>query len=168
MRRNAKKRGAELHDVPDGNSMFILAALKGKTEPVLTFLDSGCSDAVFRHDIPGNQLAGVCINEGPITCTGVGNIQLNARQEWIVKFKKKDGNVQLVKGLSLDAVCAPMPTVNTIHAVAELKKSDPSNSILQNCCVPAVIGGDVGVILGIRYNNIGPKAIHSLASGLTI
>ena len=168
MRRNAKKRGAELHDIPDGNSMFILAALKGKTEPVLTFLDSGCSDAVFRHDIPGNQLAGVCINEGPITCTGVGNIQLNARQEWIVKFKKKNGNVQLVKGLSLDTVCAPMPTVNTIHAVTDLKKSDPSNSILQNCCVPAVIGGDVGVILGIRYNNIGPKAIHSLESGLTI
>jgi len=61
-----------------------------------------------------------------------------------------------------------MPTVNTIHAVTDLKKSDPSNSILQNCCVPAVIGGDVGVILGIRYNNIGPKAIHSLESGLTI
>ena len=55
-----------------------------------------------------------------------------------------------------------------IHAVAELKKSDPSNSILKKFCVPAVIGGDVGVILGIRYKNIGPKAIHSFESGLTI
>ena len=55
-------------------------------------------------------------------CTGVGNIQLSARQEWIVKFRKKDGNVQLVRGLSLDAVCAPMPTINTVQAVDELKK----------------------------------------------
>ena len=168
MRRNAKKKGAEVFDIPDGNSLFVLAPLKGKTEPVLTFLDSGCSDAVFEHGIPGNQLQGICINEGPISCTGVGNIQLNARQEWIVKLKKKDGNVQLVRGLTLDTVCAPMPVVNTVQAVHELKCSAPENDALQNCCVPAVIGGHVGVILGIRYNNIGPKVIHTLESGLTI
>ena len=46
----------EVFDIPDGNPPFFLAPLKGKTEPVLTFLDSGCSDAVFEHDIPGNQL----------------------------------------------------------------------------------------------------------------
>ena len=135
---------------------------------MLTFLDSGCSDAVFEHGIPGNQLQGICINEGPISCTGVGNIQINARQEWIVKLKKKDGNVQLVRGLTLDTVCAPMPIVNTVQAVHEIKKSAPENDALQNCCVPAVIGGKVGLILGIRYNNIGPKAIHTLHSGLTI
>ena len=43
-------------DVPDGNSLFILAPLKGKTSPVLGFLDSGCSDAVFKHDVVGNEL----------------------------------------------------------------------------------------------------------------
>ena len=44
MRRYAKKRGAKILDVPDVNSMFVLAPLKGKTQPVLAFLDSGCSD----------------------------------------------------------------------------------------------------------------------------
>ena len=168
MRRNAKKRGNEVYDIPDGNSMFVLAPLKGKTEPVLTFLDSGCSDAVFEDGIPGNQLQGVCINEGPISCTGVGSIQLEARQEWIVKLRRKDGNIQLVQGLTLQKVCAPMPFINTVQAVNELKKSDPSNEVLQNCCVPPIIGGEVKVILGIRYNNIGPKPIHTLESGLTI
>ena len=111
MRRNAKKKGAEVYDIPQGNSMFILAPLKGKSEPVLTFLDSGCSDAVFKDGIPGDQLQGICVNQGPICCTGVGNIQLQAKQEWIVKFKRKDGNYQLVQGLTLDTVCAPMPIV---------------------------------------------------------
>ena len=168
MRRNARKKGADIYDVPDGNSLFILAPLKGRSEPVLSFLDSGCSDAVFQHGVPGDQLQGICVNEGPITCTGVGNIQLQARQEWIVKFKRKDGNYQLVQGLTLDTVCAPMPIVNTVPAVQELKLSDSSNDALQNCCVPAVIGGEVSVILGIRYNNIGPKLIHTLVSGLSI
>ena len=106
--------------------------------------------AVFEDGIPGNQLPGVCINEGPISCTGVGSIQLEARQEWIVKLKRKDGNFQLVQGLTLDKVCAPMPIINTVAAVNELKKSDPSNDVLQNCCVPTMIGGEVKVILGIR------------------
>ena len=48
MRRYAKKRGAKIVDVPDGNSMFVLAPLKGMTQPVLTFIDSGCSDVVFE------------------------------------------------------------------------------------------------------------------------
>ena len=131
MRRNARKKGAEVYDVPDGNSLFILAPLKGKTDPVLGFLDSGCSDAVFKHGIPGEQLQGVCVNEGPICCTGVGGIQLQAKQEWIFKLRRKDGNYQLVKGLTLDTVCAPMPIVNTVKAVEELKQSDLTNDVLQ-------------------------------------
>ena len=61
-----------------------------------------------------------------------------------------------------------MPIFDTTAAVQELKASDPSNEILQEWCVPKQIGGHVQVILGIRYNNIGPKPIHSLPSGLTI
>ena len=82
VRRYSKKRGAKILDVPDSNFMFVLAHLKGRTQPVLAFLDSGCSDAVFEHGIPGSQLPGFRINQGPISCTGVGNIQLKAQQEW--------------------------------------------------------------------------------------
>ena len=85
-----------------------------------------------------------------------------------MKLKLKDGNYQLVQGLTLDKVCAPMPIINTVQAVNELKKSDPNNEVLQKCCVPSMIGGEVKVILGIRYNNIGPRVIHRLESGLTI
>ena len=148
--------------------MFVLAPLKGITEPVLGFFDSGCSDAVARHGIPGGQLSGICVNEGPISCFGVGATQIQAKQEWIIKLKRKYRNYQLVQTLTMDNVCAPMPSVNTSQAVAELKQSDEANTVLQNCCVPPRIGGNVDIILGIRYNNVGPKAIHTLESGLTI
>ena len=168
MKRNLKKRGASLIPIPEGDSMFVLAPLKGKTRPVMSFFDSGCSDAVSLHGVPGSQLNGICVNEGPITCFGVGNTEIKARQEWIVKIKRKDGNYQLVQTLTMDEVCAPMPLVKTGLAVDELKKSDPSNQLLQNCCVPQEIGGKIDIILGIRYNNIAPKVIHTLESGLTI
>ena len=73
MRHYAKKRGAKIFYVPDCNSMFVLA---GKTLPVLSFLESGYSDAVFEHGIPGTQLPVFCINQEPISCTSVGDIQL--------------------------------------------------------------------------------------------
>ena len=50
MKRNLKKRGADLIPIPEGEAMFVLAPLKGITEPVLGFFDSGCSDAVARHE----------------------------------------------------------------------------------------------------------------------
>jgi len=98
----------------------------------------------------------------------VGNIELKAKQEWIVKIKLKNNNYQLVQGLTLQNVCAPMPVVSTVRAVDALKSSDPGNKLLQDCCVPPIIGGEVDVILGIRYNNVGPRVIHHLESGLTI
>ena len=168
MKRNLKKSGADLIPIPEGDAMFVLAPLKGITEPVLGFFDSGCSDAVARHGIPGSQLSGICVNEGPISCYGVGATQIQAKEEWIIKLKRKDGNYQLVQTLTMDNVCAPMPTVNTSQAVTQLKQSDQANTALQNCCVPPQIGGNVDIILGIRYNNVAPKAIHALESGLTI
>ena len=88
MRRNLKKRGSNLIPVPEGDSMFVLAPLKGNTKPVMCFFDCGCSDAVTRHGIAGEQLSGVCINEGPLQCFGVGGTRIEAKQEWILKLKK--------------------------------------------------------------------------------
>ena len=77
MKRNSKKRGAELIPITEGDSMFVLAPLK---------VDSGCSDAVARHGIPGSQLNRMCVNEGPITCLEFGATQIEARLEWIIKL----------------------------------------------------------------------------------
>ena len=98
----------------------------------------------------------------------VGATEIQAKQEWIIKLKRKDGNYQLVQTLTMENVCAPMPVVSTCEAVKVLKESDPNNTLLQNCFVPPQVGGNIDLILGIRYNNVAPRPIHSLESGLTI
>ena len=59
MRRNLKKKGTEVIDLPEGDSVFVLAPLKGVTKPVIGFFDSGCSDSVIKHGIAGTELHGV-------------------------------------------------------------------------------------------------------------
>ena len=109
----AKKKGttpAKIHDVPEGESLFILAELKGSSRPILSFWDSGCSDSAFK--VPGKELNGLCVNKGPIKFFAVGNNVLEAKQEWIVKVKLKNGDYQLVQGLTMDEVTCPMPMIN--------------------------------------------------------
>ena len=47
--------------------MFMFQALRGKTEPVLAFYDSGCSNACLKTGIPGVQLKGQVLAKGPFT-----------------------------------------------------------------------------------------------------
>ena len=48
------------------------------------------------------------------------------------------------------------------------KNSKPDDHVLQNCCAPAIIGGEIDMIIGIRYNRIAPELIHQLPYGLAI
>ena len=168
MRRNLKKKGKEVVDIPDGNTMFMLAPLKGVTRPVIGFFDSGCSDAVFKHGVPGTELHGVCTDHGPIPMNGVGGVMVYAKQEWIVRMLRKDGRVQLMKGFTMDQCCTTMPKFNTEQAVLEIKNSELENIALQNCKVPAEVGGEIDVIIGSKYNSVSPTPVHSLPSGFTI
>ena len=127
MRRNLKKKGSEVVDIPEGVSVFMLAPLKGVTRPVNAFFDSGCSDACIRSGVPGNELHGVCVDAGPIPMLGVGGIKIEAKEEWIVKMRRKDKKVQLMKGFTMEKVCAAMPVINTEKAVAELKSYNTEN-----------------------------------------
>ena len=174
MRRNLKKKGTEVIDLPEGEAVFLLAPLQGVTRPILGFFDSGCSDAVLKHGVPGKELHGVCINAGPIPMNGVGGVVVHAREEWIVRMRRKDGRVQLMKGFTMDRVCAAMPTVTTAAALEEIKNSnleslsEEDKLTLSNCKVPAEVGGEVDVIIGIKYNSISPTPLHTLECGLTI
>ena len=174
MRRNLKKKGSEVVDIPEGVSVFMLAPLKGVTRPVNAFFDSGCSDACIRSGVPGKELHGVCVDAGPIPMLGVGGIKIEAKEEWIVKMRRKDKKVQLMKGFTMEKVCAAMPVINTEKAVAELKSYNTENlsiSIkdqLMNCKVPSEVGGEIDVIIGNKYNVIHPVPLHTLECGLTI
>ena len=58
IRRTEKKKGGEVVPVPQGRAMFLFHATQGRTRPINTFYDNGCSDAVFLEGIPGGQLRG--------------------------------------------------------------------------------------------------------------
>ena len=168
IRRVEKKKGAEVVPVPEGEPMFLFHPTKGKTEAVNTFYDSGCSHAVFKQGIPGDQLRGQVVNKGPFQIGGVGGLVTTAYDEWVVSVERVDGKKQLIQGLTVPKITSDFPHTNLEAAIRDIKTDDPDNAALQNCRAPTVAGGTVHMLLGIKYISIFPKEIHTLPCGLTI
>ena len=170
MKKRLRQAGfkGEIMPPPEGEPMFLFQAIQGKTAPVNTFYDNGCSHAVFKAGIPENQLRGRVTQKGPFYIKGVGGVVTHAHDQWLVALDMEDGNKQLVSGLTVDAVTADFPMIDLSEAVQEVKDHKPQDKFLQSCTLPKVAGGSTDILLGIKYSRVFPVMVHQLPSGLAI
>ena len=162
------KPPTEVIDIPTGDPMFMFFGIKGKTRSLNTFFDRGCSHCVMREGVPGEELKGTLVQEGPFDIGGVGGARVQANSEWVVLLDREDGRKQVVQGLTVDKVTSDFPMVSLLEAVTDVKNDAPGNSVLQKSSLPPAVGGSVDILMGIMYSSIFPVPIHSLESGLTI
>ena len=80
--RKISKSKPDIRPVPEGEAMFIMCVFKGRTRPVLAFIDGGCNCWVANDDIPVNELIAVKLREGPIPMGVASGININANAEW--------------------------------------------------------------------------------------
>ena len=163
-----KKPGCKwVNPPPKGSPMFLFARCKGKKNGANLFFDKGCGTAVFRKGIPGGELEGVKLAKGKIPIGGVGGIEIDAEEDWMVSLEKEDGQRQLVQGLAIQRVTVDFPLVDTTKAVAEIK-ADTRDTWVRDCRVPEKLGGVTDALIGIQYDLIHPESVHTLANGLTL
>ena len=77
-----------VNEPPKGSPMFLFTRCKGKKNGVNLFFDKGCGTAVFRKGIPGGELEGVKLAKGKIPIGGVGGIEINAEEDWLVSLER--------------------------------------------------------------------------------
>ena len=147
--------------------MFMFLEAEGLHNPVNTFFDNGCCDAIFKSEIPEKELKGVLLNKGPFQMGGVGDIVTTAEDEWLLQFNRTDGKKQLVKGVTMKQITCDFPRADISEVTAEIK-ANKLNPDLENCSLPKEVGGTVHVLLGIRYSNVAPVPIYQLECGLTV
>ena len=106
--------------------MFMFGCVEGKTRPLNSMYDTGCSDLLMKDGVPGKELEGVRVAHGPFTIGAVGDSKVMARDAWMVKCKMIDGSCQILEGLTVDRVTSSFPTVSLIEAVTAVKSDQPS------------------------------------------
>ena len=160
------KEGKTPVDIPSGPALFLLGLLKGKSRPLLTFFDSGASDAIAREGVPGKEVNGTILNKGPFEMTVASNLKVSTGDEWIISLERTDSQHQLFRCITLKEICGKMELINCGKTFNTLKRNDSRK--LQNFRVPKTVGGEVDLLLGCRYNNVYPEAVHQFENGLTV
>ena len=168
LRQKMEREGKVLHDIPDGDNLFLLAPIEGKTRTLLTFFDSGASDCIAKDGVPHNEIEGFQVSSGPTLMTVASNITVECGGQWIINMERINGTFQPFRCITLKQICGEFPMINTHKAMSELRSSKKGDIHVNNCRVPEVIGGDVDLLIGCRYNKVYPEPIHQLENGLTI
>ena len=158
----------KVHPIPKGEPVFILCIFQGKKGPVQTLIDSGANCWLAKDMIPQLELNSMKLMEGPIPIGVASGMVVYANAEWASLLPLSDGSYQSVRGLTMDKVTGDMTELNLVPYFEQMKVKNKSVSQIQNLQVPKVIGGEVQMILGIKYQNIYPEVVHTFPNGLTI
>ena len=165
----AAEAGKELIPAPDGNPLFLFFGAKGKTRCLNTFMDNGSSGVIMKSGVPGTELPGRIVRKGPFVLKGVGGITAVADDEWLTAVETKDKKLQTMQVITMPQVTTHFPRICITEAVDEIKGDKPSNKKLQNLKLPKEVGGwDTDILMGIEFQSLFPREIHSLPCGLTI
>ena len=96
-------REDEIRDVPKGKGVFEFCVVKGKTRPLMVFVDSGC-DGWATGDKAIPELTAVRLEDGPIRLNVASDKTVLATGEWGALIPLNGGTYQTVRGLSLPSV----------------------------------------------------------------
>ena len=162
------RSSAKVSKIPDGEAIFIFCVVAGLNNPVMAFIDCGANCFLAKEGIPESEFISVKLSNGPIPLSVAGGSTTYASAEYASLLPLANGNYQAVRGLTLRKVTGNMPELRLSPAFDQIKQECSNNRRIQNLQVPTVIGGEVHMILGIRYQSIYPQVVHTFPSGLTI
>uniref|UniRef100_A0A7M6DQR2 Peptidase aspartic putative domain-containing protein n=1 Tax=Clytia hemisphaerica TaxID=252671 RepID=A0A7M6DQR2_9CNID len=158
-------------DSVDESAIFQFQEVTINHKPYLIFYDSGCDDFIVRTSSV-KSLDAELQCQIPINLGGVGGVTTPIRTNvYSVKIPTHDGSDATFVGISLDKITSTFPTYHLngqvehdVHEAYKKVGGDPS----QLPKLPPTIGGNVDLMIGIRYLRYFPKFVFQMPSGLTI
>ena len=162
------KDSSSIQPIPKGEPVFIFCIFQGKKGPIQAFIDSGANCWLALDGVPQDELVSAKMEDGPIPLGVASGMVTYAEAEWASLIPLADGTQQCVRGLTMKRVTGDMPKLNLVPAFEAIKAKCKKSSKIQNLKVPRIVGGEVKMIIGIKYQNIFPVPIHTLPNGLTV
>ena len=166
--------GIESEDDPNNRGIFMLQTIKIKGQNFNIFYDSGCSDLICKKSAI-NRLAklgrATQIKPGPITISGVGDTQTVCEDGiYTVSLPLANGGDAVMQGLCLDKVTGDFPKFSLKNAEKTIRNhyQKSGGDFGELPCLPSKVGGEVDIMVGVKYLKYFPEQIFSLPTGLTI
>ena len=133
------------------------------------FYDDGCSDLVVRKDAV-DRLGSYAtkIFDGPLNISGIGGASTSSNHGiYAINIPLADGQIASMSGICLDKLTQTFPMYPLDEAVSSIHKAfNGDASLLPK--LPKSIGGNIDIMIGIKYLRYHPNIIFKMATGLSI
>ena len=157
-------------DVPHG--IFLFQSILINNRQYTIFFDNGCFDFIVKHSAV-KSLGSLAVQESSdsIEISGVGNTTTHSTYgTYNVKIPMFNGQMASMSGTCMEDITAVFPHYTLDEPFKDICKSYQSNGQDSKMLpIPSsVVGGEVHLMIGMRYLRYHPKLIHQLNSGLAI
>ena len=153
----------------DEVGIYLLQDIIINNQVFTVFYDDGCSDFVIRKaavDKMGSYATKV--DDGPLNISGIGGAStISDHGIYRVNIPLADGQLASMKGACLDKLTQTLPTYQLGEAESTIRNAFHGDKRYLPK-LPKSIGGDVDIMIGIRYLRYHPQIIFKLVNGLSI
>ena len=170
---NVKQRPSTSEEsIINDNAIYILQTITIDNKRYTIFFDLGCSDMVIRERAIRSLGANANLEfDGEVTVGGVGQSSQQSKLGiYKITIPTHNGINAQLSGVCLPEITSPFPVYQIkqveedIHRAYRGKGNDPSKLPL----LAASAGGEIDIMIGIKYLRYHPKPVFQLPSGLTI
>ena len=155
----------------DERGIYLLQSININNNRMTLFFDNGCSDFIVKKSaIPllgGNatQLSSQPKRIGGVGCTST----MTTHGEYSVRLPMFNGEEALVSGICMESITETFPQYPLTDVMKDIQQAYTTSGSTSMLPKPAAtVGGDVHLMIGMKFIRYHPKLIYQLPSGLGI
>ena len=163
-------RESSLEDSVCNRGIYLLQNITVNNNNLTIFFDNGCSDFILSKQAV-TLLGSMATRQTTesIHLGGVGNTSIKSSGNYNVKLPLYNGKTVTLSGFCLDQITSTFPTYPLKDVEDEIRCHYKSTGgKLQLPKLPSSVGGEIHLMIGIKYLRYHPKLIYQLQSGLSI
>ena len=156
-------------DTITDRGIYLLQTINVNDNRLNIFYDNGCSDFILSSKAV--KLLGpmaTMFNNKPINLGGVGDSVTTSIGSYYVTLPLHDGKSVTLSGLCLERITSTFPFYPLQQVEKDIVNDYRRIGTKQLPRLPAVVGGEVHLMIGVKYLRYHPKLVHQLQSGLTL
>ena len=157
-------------DSIQNRGIYLLQSIQVNGNQLNIFFDSGCSDFILSEKAVALLGTHAKLKDSRRTpLGGVGNMSMKSSGSYYVDLPLHDGRTTTLSGICLKQITSEFPIYQLKEVEEDIhnhyKSTGGTKKLpkLQPC-----VGGEIHLMIGVKYMRYQPRPIHQLPSGLTL
>ena len=162
--------GPWVEDPPVGKATLLFMYTKGKTRPLATLFDTGCTTSLVREDVLGTEIIATELKKEETTLIGFGG-QTKPLDKYAFYLHGLDERMIRMEGHAVDTIIN-IKTQDTTKALHHIKLDSAisciSRSVVHRAEVYPTHGGEVDIVIGMNYIKYFPDLVFRSSLDLSL